>query len=33
MKHLTLAATVLALGLAFGAPALAHGTNAHVRGS
>ncbi len=33
MKHLTLAAVVFALGLALAAPAAAHGTNAHVRGT
>jgi hypothetical protein len=32
MKHLTITAVALALGLASGAPAFAHGSNAHVRG-
>jgi hypothetical protein len=32
MKHLTIAAVALALLLASGAPAFAHGNNAHVRG-
>jgi hypothetical protein len=32
MKHITLAAVVLLLGLAIASPALAHGNNAHVRG-
>jgi Domain of unknown function (DUF5666) len=32
MKHLTIAAVALALGLASGAPAFAHGNNAHVKG-
>jgi len=32
MKHLTIAAAVFALGLAFGTSAFAHGNNAHVRG-
>jgi hypothetical protein len=32
MKHLTIAAAVLTLGLAFGATASAHGNNTHVRG-
>jgi hypothetical protein len=32
MKHFTITAVVLALLLASGAPAFAHGTNAHVRG-
>jgi hypothetical protein len=32
MKHLTIAALVLALGLVLGVPAFAHGNNVHVRG-
>jgi hypothetical protein len=32
MKHLTMTAVLLALVLASGAPAFAHGNNAHVRG-
>jgi hypothetical protein len=32
MKHLIITAVALALGLASGAPAFAHGNNAHVRG-
>jgi hypothetical protein len=32
MKHFTITAVVLALLLASGAPAFAHGNNAHVRG-
>ena len=32
MKHLTIAAAVLTLGLALGTTAFAHGNNAHVRG-
>ena len=32
MKHLIRAAAALALTLALGVPAFAHGTNAHVRG-
>jgi hypothetical protein len=32
MKHFTITAVVLALLLASGAPAVAHGNNAHVRG-
>jgi hypothetical protein len=32
MKHFTLAVAVLALGLAAGVPAFAHGNNDHVRG-
>ena len=32
MKHVTIAAAVFALGLAFGTTVLAHGNNDHVRG-
>jgi uncharacterized protein HemX len=32
MKQMTIAALVLALGLALGVPAFAHGNNVHVRG-
>ena len=32
MKHLTIAAAVLAMVLALGVPAFAHGNNVHVRG-
>jgi len=32
MRHLTIAAAVLTLGLALGATAFAHGNNTHVRG-
>jgi Domain of unknown function (DUF5666) len=32
MKHLTIAAVVLALGLSSGASAFAHGNNTHVKG-
>ena len=32
MKHLTITAVALTLALASGAPAFAHGNNAHVRG-
>jgi hypothetical protein len=32
MKHLTMTVVALVLGLTAGAPAFAHGNNAHVRG-
>ena len=32
MKHLTIAAAILALGLTLGVTAFAHGNNEHVRG-